>query len=245
MVGLADDVDLLPGDALQVLHGADGDPLEIEHRPLLDVQFDEGGRTDATQRCRTGVADAGQLLAQHGAVDRARGKRLVQRQPARVDQRAEHVGCKARALLVGEESHHQRPLGADTGVIERSDDLEPGEHPVVAVIGAAGTHGVDVRAGHHRRQIGPTPGAQAEDVANGVDRHLQAELAHPADDEIAAAAVVVGERQPAARTGSGAANVGQRRQAREQARAIGLDARGLGDCRHASTSSADLPTTSR
>ena len=37
----------------------------------------------------------------------------------------------------------------------------------------------------------------------------------------------------------------RRRQAREQARAFGLDARGLGDCRHASTSSADLPTTSR
>ena len=34
-------------------------------------------------------------------------------------------------------------------------------------------------------------------------------------------------------------------QGRTPLTAIGLDARGLGDCRHASTSSADLPTTSR
>ena len=35
------------------------------------------------------------------------------------------------------------------------DHLEPGEHAEVAVVAAAGAHGVDVGAAHHRRAIGP------------------------------------------------------------------------------------------
>ena len=50
--------------------GADGDALGLEHRALLDVQLDEGVRRRARARQRAGVADAGQLVAEAGAVDR-------------------------------------------------------------------------------------------------------------------------------------------------------------------------------
>jgi hypothetical protein len=81
---------------------------------------------------------------------------------------------------------------------ERLDHLETGEHAEVAVEAAAGGDGVDVRAGEHGREgrIGPRP--HADDVADGVDGHGEAEVVHPADDEVAALAVGVGERQAGA-----------------------------------------------
>ena len=46
------------------------------------------------------------------------------------------------------------------------------------------------------RGIGSRPGG--DDVADRVDRHVEPEVAHPRHDEVAALAVVVGQRQPGA-----------------------------------------------
>ena len=66
-------------------------------------------------------------------------------------------------------------------------------------------HGVDVRARHHRRRrrVGAGPGG--DDVADGVDGDVEPEVAHPADDEVAALAgrrrSAPGGRSPARRPG--------------------------------------------
>ena len=60
-------------------------------------------------------------------------------------------GREAGALLVGEEGDGDRVRRGDAVLLERLDDLEPGEHAEVAVEAATGGDGVDVRAAHHRR----------------------------------------------------------------------------------------------
>src|SRR2546422_770771 len=82
------------------------------------------------------------------------------------------------------------------GAGQRLDHLETGQDPVVAVVATSGPDGVDVRAGHHRRPRLPT-GAGGDDVADGVDGDVEAQVAHHRDHEVATEAVVVGERQSA------------------------------------------------
>jgi len=59
----------------------------------------------------------------------------------------------------------------------------------------------------------------ASDVADGVDTDVEAQIAHPADDQIPPRPVVIGERQPAgAPTGSvNRADLGQRLEPGQQA----------------------------
>jgi hypothetical protein len=53
-----------------------------------------------------------------------------------------------------------------------------------------------VRADHHRCERRVRAGPGGHDVADGVERHVEAEVAHPGDHEIASGAVLVGEREP-------------------------------------------------
>ncbi|MEZ5216585.1 MAG: hypothetical protein R2715_08340 [Ilumatobacteraceae bacterium] len=78
----------------------------------------------------------------------------------------------------------------------RLDDLESGKHTEAAVEPATRADGVDVRPHHHgcERRIGT--GVGRDDVADPVDRHVEAEVRHPRHDEAAALAVGVGEREP-------------------------------------------------
>ena len=145
------------------------------------------------------IADAAQLIAHRAAVLVGGGIGLVQPQPAGIDQAAQHVGLEARALLVGEERHGDRPARRDLGFVQRPHDLEAGQHAVIAIVTAAGAHRVDVAAGHDRRQV-LRSGAQADHVADGVDADVEPERLHPAHDQIAADPVFVGERQPGAAT---------------------------------------------
>ena len=91
-----------------------------------------------------------------------------------------------------------RPPRRDAVLDQRLEHLEAGEHAEVAVEATAGAHRVDVRAGHHRRERRVRAGTGGDDVADRVDRHVEAEVAHPGDDEVAARAVGVGERQAGA-----------------------------------------------
>ena len=89
-----------------------------------------------------------------------------------------------------------RPARDDAGAVERLDHLEAGQHPEVAVEAAAGSHGVDVRTDHHGREARIAPGPGGDDVADGVDPHVETEIDHPGDHEVTAAPVVVGEGEP-------------------------------------------------
>ena len=103
----------------------------------------------------------------------------------------------------------ERAAELETGGLDRLDHLQPGEHAQVAVVAAARGHGVDVRAGHHRRPIGRV-WHPPDHVADRIDRDLEPEVAHPRDDEVAARPVLVGERQPGT-----ALRVGDRADARQ------------------------------
>jgi hypothetical protein len=153
-------------------------------------------------------------------------------------QRAEHVGCEAR-LLVGEERDDERPA-AETRRVQRLDRFESAEHAEIAVVAPAGAHRVDVRACHDRRDV-LGAASQSEHVADRVDRDLEAELAHPADDEVAARAVLVGEREPAAPAALDRADLGEPIEPPHQA--VGVDAQGFRS--HPTSSSADFPTICR
>ncbi len=196
----ADDRQLGPRDALHALDDADGDPLVLEDGPLLDVQLDVGvGHGRRRARHRAGVADALELVAEPGAVvDGTDVEGVLDRHAADVDEAAEHVGREAGALLVGEDADGDRAAGADVVLDQRLEHLQAGEHAEVAVEASAGGDGVDVRAGHHRRRrrVRARPGG--DDVADVVDGDGQAEVVHPADDEVAAVAVGVGEGQAGA-----------------------------------------------
>src|SRR4029453_2860920 len=93
------------------------------------------------------------------------------------------------------------PPGADAGVVERPHDLEAGQHPEGAVIAPAGADGVDVAPGHYPPAIAGAltahTGPGGDHVADPVHPHVEAQGTHPPDDELAAAGVLVGERQAA------------------------------------------------
>ena len=69
--------------------------------------------------------------------------------------------------------------------------------------------------------VGARPGG--DDVADAVDPHVEPEVAHPADDQLAAAGVVVGERQPAVAAVAGVADGRQGLEVGQQP--VGVDRR--------------------
>jgi hypothetical protein len=209
VVGLTGDAQRLPRDALHVVHGADQATLGVQHRALFDVQFDESLRLRQRQGRLAQVADALQFVGEHGWPSMARVAWASARlRPAGIDQRAQHVGLEARAFLVGEHRHHQRMARREAGPVERCTTVNAGQHAVVAVVAATGCHGVDVRTGHHRRQV-LEPIAPAEDIAHRIDLHAQAELAHPAANQVASGAIGIGQCQAAAATVAGVADAAQ------------------------------------
>ena len=191
----ADNSELLPRDALHAGDRADRDALGLEDRTLLDVQLDVGvGERSGRARPGTGVADADQLVAETRSVDGPHVECVLDRHAPDEHRTAEHVGREASALLVGEEGDGDRVVGDHAVRGERLDHLEARENAEVAVEAPAGAHRVDVRTRHHRRKIMP-PGPHADDVADGVDRHVETEIAHPRHHEVAPEAILFGERQ--------------------------------------------------
>jgi hypothetical protein len=213
--------ELGPGNALHAFHGADREAFEIEDRPLFDVQFDVGMHLRVAARRRPRIADPFQAVPDGLAVDADHGQRLLQRQPADVDQAAHHVGIEARAFLVGEEGHSQRTARHDLRLVERLDDFQAGQHTEVAVEAPAGADRVDVRACHHRRARLDTL-AHADHIADRIDRDCKPQFAHPADDPVATSTVFGREREAIHAAPGDRANFPERLDARRQA--IRIDA---------------------
>ena len=248
MVGHAAHGELDPVDALHARHRADGVVLVLQHRPLFHVQFDKGVHLVIAYRSRPGIADAGQVLAHRGAVYADRGQRILQGQVALVHQAAHHVRRKARAFLVGEERHRYRSFSDHARVVQGRDHFQPGQHPQVAVIAAAGAHRVDVRPRHHRR-TGLATSTQAHHVADAVHRHGQAQFAHPLHHQIASLPVRVRQRQAADAPALDGADLRQVGDAAQQPGAVdphslaaGLKRGASHATASASTSAALLPT---
>ena len=196
--------DLRPGEPGDPFDGADNEMFVLEDRPLFDVQFEVRVRREKARACVAGIADAPQLLADRRTVDAAHSVGLLECKAADIDQASHRIGWKARSLFIGEGDERQRPPRGLVRAVKRLACLEARQHAVKAVIAAAGPHRVDVRAEHDRRQL-LAAGTRADDVADGIDAHPQADLAHPPHEQIAAGAVFLAEREPAvAAAGQGA-----------------------------------------
>ena len=79
-------------------------------------------------------------------------------------------------------------------VVERADRLQGAQDPQLPVVLAAGRDRVGVRA-HHDRGPARLARSLAEDVAHLVDGDAQPGLAHPANEQVATALVLVAQRQ--------------------------------------------------
>src|SRR4030095_4641171 len=96
------------------------------------------------------VADALELGAEALAVVVAQGEHPVQVEHARERAGGHHGRREARALLVAPAHELERALGAEALIVERPQDLEPGEHADDAVVLAARELGVESAAPAHR-----------------------------------------------------------------------------------------------
>ena len=134
-------------------HHAERQVHALEHRPLLDVQLEVGGRAlaagerDSSMRSRSTPWAA----SASGSAVPSRSRQpahAVRVERAGAGARAEQAAAEARALLVGpvHELHGQRRrglVGERAQHLERRDDVERAVQP------AAVGHGVEVAADDH------------------------------------------------------------------------------------------------
>ena len=186
--------DARPRDGHDALDDADGQRLLLEDRSLLDVQLEVGAEGAGDAGLGAEIADPLKLVAETVAVLVARVVGVLERDLARHDAGADHGGLKARPLLVGEDGHRHRMPRPRVAIVERADGLERAEHAELAVVLPAGRHGVRVRAHQDRGQMLASR-AQTEDIAHPVHGDGEPGLAHPSHEEIAAAPVLVGQRE--------------------------------------------------
>ena len=189
--------DLVPVLALGAGDDADRLLLVLQDRALLDMGFEIGADIPAADRGGAVVADALEFVAEQVAGDVVGpGEHLLFAEHAGKGAGAHHRRREAAALLVGPGDDLDRRVGLDLQVVEGADDLQPGEHPVGAVELAACRLGIEMAAGHHRRARVVLARAAGEDVADAVDAHRAAGGLAPADEQVAALPVEVGEREP-------------------------------------------------
>ena len=183
-----------PGDGDDALDDADREAFLLEPRPLLDVELEISAHRTRDAGLGSEVADALELVQEPDPILVARVVGVLERDLACQHAAREHGRLEARALLVGEDHERHRVARPDPVVVQRPDRLEGAEDAELAVVLAAGRYGIHVGAHHHgRERLGAR--ALAEDVPHLVDRDAQAGLAHARDHPVAAALVLVGERQ--------------------------------------------------
>ena len=195
VVGHTGDGHLLPGDALQALHHADEFAFGLQHRALLDVQFDVLARHDGARRHVTRVANAGQLVTQACSVGAHGVERCLHIHATGIHQRAHHVRLVAHAFFVGERRHHNGTRRAQASLPVSTHHGQARQHAIAAIQRACIAHGVDVRPHHQRlgRALGVLCVQHAEDVADLVHAHFQVQLAHPAHQQVTPGFFFVGQ----------------------------------------------------
>ncbi len=150
MVGVADNGHPLPGDALQVFHGADLNAFALENRTLFDMQLDVGMWPDDAWLMLSIVADAPQLLTKFRAICSHSCESGVDIEAARIDERSHHVGGVAHTFLIGEGGDHDRTRRLEPRCDKRLDDFKARQNAITSVINARVDHGIDVRSEHER-----------------------------------------------------------------------------------------------
>ena len=188
------DGDLVPALAHGGGDHADGLAALLQIRPLLDVRLEIGVHGFADLR-RALVADAGEFIADASAIRVLDGVGLRERERTREHARRDHGRRKPRALLVGPRHDLDCALGLQPQIVHGAHDFERGQHTVGAVEFAPRRLGVEVTAGHHRRQVRAFAGTAREDRAHGIDAHAQPRRLAPRDEQIATVAVEIGERE--------------------------------------------------
>ena len=98
VIRLTRDRDLLPADALHASHGPDGGAHRLQHRPLLDVGFQEGKHS---LRRLPGILDTARIAAE-------RNQRLAQCDAITVN-RIENAGIKRSGNCFGTAKRYRKP----------------------------------------------------------------------------------------------------------------------------------------
>lgn len=200
-------------------HGAEAAALALQHRSLLDVQFEIGMRRQEARLLRPVIADALQLMAEHGAVGVLLGMGSVDAHAAGPDIGTEHVGMEARALLIGEGDHRHVAFRRHSGIAQRRQHLDAADDAERPVEASPGADRVDMRAHDHRRPV-LLALQDADDVADRIDPDVEAERSQLADQPISSLLVLIRQRQPPAAALRRRADPRQGRQPREQALAV-------------------------
>ena len=156
---------------------------------------------------------------------------------------AHHRHREARPLLVGPHRHLHRCAGLDPMVVERLDHLEPAQHAVHAVEAPAGGLGVEVAAEHNRRSVGVGASSAGEEVAHSIELDRAAGPLSPADEQLPAGLVVVGEGLPVGAPGRGRPHLGHVHQPRPEPVGIGVQISHGPNSPMASTSATRMAST--
>jgi hypothetical protein len=177
VVRLAAQADTVAAEPYDRCDDADLEAGRLEHGALLDVQLEARGDLGDPVRLRdVGEGEAG---SRH---------RLSEGRSSRVDAVAEAVhvvaderaaaeerSVEARALLVHERGHPDRPRRLEALLLEEANGVHRGDDAEGAVESAAGRNGVEVRSDEHRSAAPALPAR--EQIARSVDFDLEAKRA--------------------------------------------------------------------
>ena len=187
VTGHAGEVRRQPRGAGYCRHHADGKVLLLQHRPLLDMQFDIGMQLAAGPRRRADMLgvepELHHGLAHGESVSIARVEHAFVKgagdRPA-----AEQRGGKPDALLVGETDDLDRKGQPYAPPVQIGDAGNRGDHAERTVPFAGVAHGVVMRSQHQAGQPGTFALIAAADIADGVEMHGHSGILHPGQDEI-------------------------------------------------------------
>ena len=221
LAGEADDMAL---DAVGPEHDRQGQVEALEHRALLDVQLQVGGRAGELPAGVSRALEVDSVLGQHVGQRRAGGvaqaPEEIRVEALRDGARAEQAAAEAEALLVGPVDEPDR-RGRPPVRRQPPQHLETAQHVQAAVEPAPVRDRVEVAADHHGALGGSRE--RRPEVAGlvGLDAHgqLREPLAVPVPParpglgpaHALRAALVAGERLELAQLGDGAGGIERHR----------------------------------
>ena len=209
-------------------HDADVAALAIQHRRLLDMQFEIGIEFTADRR-RAGIADLVERLLHRDAGIVGGGKHAFQGDHLGEGHGSHHRRIEARAFLVGPADDLDAALGLQATIVQRAHDLQAAQHAQDAVVAATAYLRVEVTANGDRRQrrIGARP--PREDVPQPIDLDRAARCLGPFHEQVAHL-LVLGRKSEAAQADVAEAT-DLRRSLETVPQALGIDLQDI--CDHA------------
>jgi hypothetical protein len=183
-----------PGHANDALHYAHRQLRGFQRWPLLDVQLQISGRWSRPVRFFTEVADPPQLIL---AAETIPVDTVVDVLAGELASEGAGGGVgwfKTGTLFVSPVDHFDSAASRDSGVVQGAHHLQRTEHTVRPVVLAALDDRIEVGAEEHRRTWLRTR-APSGHRAEVIHPYRQACLFHPAAQQVAGGAVLVGERE--------------------------------------------------